>query len=367
MDKRGMTTVMMVLEILLILIASYSIFNIASQYASSDTTNKIILIEDIKMMIDTLIGTPGDAVVRYPGDVSGYTLILGQSSISGYLTEQGEGSKLTRYVSLPDAYQGFGTLQGESSLCLEKKNNKIILGKCGELEAQQEQPAPDTTSDTTLPAPEGPSFYGIPITGDRIVFVVDRSSSMGIGKSEWDFPEYDTNIEPNGDTKLDAAVWQFKVALEQLPDGKYFNVIFFNQGTGSTKLLYDGDQMLASDLIALNAQSRGDAYGLADSLTSYGGTNLYDPLQKALSFENVDTIFLLTDGRPSLGVIDTDTFVSQIQQNNVENIRINTIGVFAITGRERAEERQDKELGIELLRRLAETNGGTFVQQKEGE
>src|SRR3989344_7228054 len=130
MNKKGITTLMMILEILIILLASFSIFNLASKFASSENTNKIIIADDIKMMVDTLIGTPGEAVVQYPGNVSKYTFILSSGSVSVFIKSEGEQKKIVRYFSLPDGYQAFGTLEGKNNLCLEKEKKKIVLREC---------------------------------------------------------------------------------------------------------------------------------------------------------------------------------------------------------------------------------------------
>ncbi len=130
MNKKGITTLMMILEIVIVLISAYSIFSIASKYASSETVNKIIIADDIKMMVDTLIGTPGDAVVQYPGNVSKYTFILSSSSINVFIKGEGEQKKILRYFSLPEGYQAFGTLEGKDSFCLEKEKKKIVLREC---------------------------------------------------------------------------------------------------------------------------------------------------------------------------------------------------------------------------------------------
>lgn len=130
MNKKAITTLMMVLEIIIILFASYVIFSIASKYASSETANKIILADDLKMMIDTLVGTPGEAAVQYPENVSKYTFILSSGSVSVFIKGEGEQKKIIRYFSLPEGYQAFGTLEGKDTLCLEKEKKKIVLREC---------------------------------------------------------------------------------------------------------------------------------------------------------------------------------------------------------------------------------------------
>ena len=130
MDKRGITTLMMILEIIIILISAASIFGIASKFASSETTNKIVIADDIKMMMDTLIGTPGEAMVQYPEPVSKYAFILSSSSITVFIKGEGEQQKIIRYFSLPEGYQAFGTLEDRDHLCLTKEKKKILLQEC---------------------------------------------------------------------------------------------------------------------------------------------------------------------------------------------------------------------------------------------
>jgi len=133
MDKRAVSTLLMVLEIMVILISAYSIFSIASKFASSETNNKIILADDLKMMIDTLVGTPGEAVVQYPENVSKYTFVLSSSSVSVFIKGEGDQQKIVRYFSLPEGYQAFGTLDGKNNLCVAKEKKNIMLRECKEI------------------------------------------------------------------------------------------------------------------------------------------------------------------------------------------------------------------------------------------
>ena len=144
LNKKGITTLMMILEIIIILISAASIFGLASKFASSETTNKIVIADDLKMMIDTLVGTPGEAVVQYPGDVSKYTFILSSGSVSIFIKGEGEQKKIVRHFSLPEGYQAFGTLEGKSSLCLEKEKKKMVLRECVKKTAVVEAIAEET-------------------------------------------------------------------------------------------------------------------------------------------------------------------------------------------------------------------------------
>ncbi|MEK6809650.1 MAG: hypothetical protein AABY40_03175 [Nanoarchaeota archaeon] len=130
MDKKGITTLMMILEIIIILVSAGLIFSLAYKFSSSETTNKIILADDIKMMVDTLVGTPGEAMVKYPEPVSKYTFILSSGTITVFIKGEGEQQKIVRHFSLPEGYQAFGTLEDKDNLCLEKEQQKIVLREC---------------------------------------------------------------------------------------------------------------------------------------------------------------------------------------------------------------------------------------------
>jgi hypothetical protein len=66
----------------------------------------------------------------------------------------------------------------------------------------------------------------------------------------------------------------------------------------------------------------------------------------------IDELFILSDGDPTTGEVrDTDSICELVQQaNKYAKIRINA--VFTGTGK-----------GAALLRRLADENGGVFVQR----
>ena len=351
MNKRAVTTMMMILEIMIVLIAAYSIFAIASKFASSETTNKIILADDIKMMIDTLIGTPGEAVVQYPENVSKYTFILSSSSISVFIKGEGEQKKILRYFSLPEGYQAFGAVEGRDTLCLGKEQKKIILRECAKAAAIVE----DTLTKVASSSSSG--FYGIPLTGERIVFVVDRSGSMEFA-SGWDLPEIAQNAEKAGNREIDVAEWQIKSALMQLPDGKHFSIVFFAD-------TIEKNMIFSPAFTELNAESRAKASKFVEGWKPFGGTDLHTALKKALAYEGVDTIFLLSDGSPSVDVTDPAELLLKVRGLNQHGAKINTIGTFVIKSDDPPERREAKEKGKDLLQKLAAENSGVFVLPEE--
>jgi Mg-chelatase subunit ChlD len=101
---------------------------------------------------------------------------------------------------------------------------------------------------------------------------------------------------------------------------------------------------------------------LLSRLRPHGGTNLYDGLAKALqlgelkfgeqSETKIDELFVLSDGEPTAGEVrDTDGLLQIVREaNKYAKVRIHTI--FTGEGN-----------GSDLLKRLAEENGGVFVQR----
>jgi Mg-chelatase subunit ChlD len=111
----------------------------------------------------------------------------------------------------------------------------------------------------------------------------------------------------------------------------------------------------------MSPPTRKAALDYVGKLEGAAGTNIYSALEKALDMSgvkagsswskpNVDTIFFLSDGRTTIGVTtDTEQILSLVRERNATaGIVIHTIGLSGA---------QDAD----LLRRLAEENGGQYV------
>ncbi len=229
------------------------------------------------------------------------------------------------------------------------------------------------------------TFYGIPIQSRHVVFVLDRSGSMA-RPSEWDIsPDVATGVnvpgldlKPQGNRKIDIARWQLKRALAMLPDGMEFNLIFYNHQWTA----------MSEQMVKLNGTTRKQAFEFIDSLDPTGRTNIYDPLEKGLSFAPsggpdkdklpkgapnpavrrtvasndksekgyADTVFLLSDGLPNTGQVpDPDGIIAKVKEiNRTRKVTINTIGVFA-SGETEAEP------GGRLLKQISDDSGGVYT------
>ena len=171
------------------------------------------------------------------------------------------------------------------------------------------------------------SYYGIPLVSERVVFVVDVSGSMsariGTGGSR---------------SRLDEAKRQLRRVVEATPKHFRFNIVSFH--TTVTALL---DQMTpAADKV------RAEALGTIEALSPTGGTNVHDALERAFAEQDVDTIYLLTDGSPSAGPIqDPEQLADAVQRwNRVRQIRIHCVSIGADSS---------------MLKRIAADSGGDYV------
>jgi HEAT repeat protein len=147
--------------------------------------------------------------------------------------------------------------------------------------------------------PPGPSYYGLPLSGARIVFVIDTSGSM------------------NG-PQIVAAKRELSQAIEQLPADVEFNIIAFNSRT----YLWQAKLLPASAENKQNAMYFVAAQGLAS------GTASYDALDAALRFD-AEAIYFLTDGAPFGGKITSPPAIVRTitQMNQYRRLTINSLGI----------------------------------------
>ncbi|MFC1479635.1 VWA domain-containing protein, partial [Planctomycetota bacterium] len=187
-------------------------------------------------------------------------------------------------------------------------------------------------------------FYGIPIVGNRIMFVLDRSGSM------------------QGD-KIDGVQKEVKRIAVELGEEKYFNIMFFNQGT---ELWCNRKPFIFK---AMDSAKHGiDSFLL--SVTASGGTATEVAMQKTLTSilpeADLDTVILLSDGLPN-----NDPYFVQYsiyQTNRYLKARIHTIyindpgmgDVNADSDSLAAKSNNPSLLASQLMDNIARTNDGLF-------
>lgn len=170
------------------------------------------------------------------------------------------------------------------------------------------------------------AFYGIDIVSTRFALIIDTSGSMSAKAY-------------TGPTRIEVAKKQLAKTLDRLRDGVLFNVIPFDTTARS----------MEGELIELDKDTREDSKKYAEALRASGGTNIYDALELAFEDVRVDTIYLMSDGAPSVGEItDPSELRDEVARwNSVRGITIHCIAVG-----------QDHP----LLRGLAEDSSGKYVR-----
>ncbi len=167
------------------------------------------------------------------------------------------------------------------------------------------------------------TYWNIPVSSQRIAFVVDTSGSMN------------QPFGTAGQTRLAEAQRQFERAIAQLPERARCNLIAFS----------DDAHSFADRLQPADGKHRNAMTAMAQGLTARGPTNVYAALQRAFADADVDTVFLLTDGHPSSGaIVDPTTLAATVRLwNRGRGIAIHTI---ALGGKS------------EFLEQLARESGG---------
>lgn len=206
------------------------------------------------------------------------------------------------------------------------------------------------------------AFFGIPVKGSRIVFILDLSGSMEVPADMRDYEDIPGVDRP---TRWDQAKQQVQQAVERLPEVAYFNVVRFSTD---------------SDLWQKNLQPAKPKVKRAfsvwlDKQRPGGGTNLWEALERGLAMQGfagedrfdtpVDEIFVVSDGAPSFGeVVEPDEILQLVQESNrFAKIRINTIFIDSPIPKNIQMNTPSYTISPEeMMKRLAEQNSGTFKQ-----
>ena len=141
-----------------------------------------------------------------------------------------------------------------------------------------------------------------PIIGKNIVFVVDRSGSMGRAK-------------------MKQAKDALQFCLQNLNEQDHFNIISFD----------DRIDLYKDELIQANHNQIQQALSYIDTLHARGCTYIDGALKKALQqlhiSDNPNMIIFLTDGLPNVGESNVTRIIENAERRNSTNTRIFSFGV----------------------------------------
>jgi Mg-chelatase subunit ChlD len=190
----------------------------------------------------------------------------------------------------------------------------------------------------------------VPVSGGSIAFLIDTSGSME--KPAASGPTTGRRGRANDGSRLDAAKEQLLLAAQAMAPNTQFQVVTFA----------DRARAWTSTPIKSGPASVRSLTELLSRLRPHGATNLFDGLVQALQLDQrrhgdatlprIDELFVLSDGEPNAGQVQArDDLLELVREaNKYAKVRIHC--VFTGNGN-----------GHELLRALAEQNGGVFVQR----
>lgn len=204
------------------------------------------------------------------------------------------------------------------------------------------------------------AFCGIPMQGTRVVFVLDLSGSM-----MWPMEEQTTDKKRRRAVRLDFAKQELNQAIDGLSPNATFNLVTFN---GNPK-----PELWSKDLVPANEKNRERFKKYVEGLRADGGTNLWSGLDEALKIRaqvqghrygaNIDELFVLSDGAPTVGdILDPVEIARLVQETNrTARVRINTVFISSAAPPEI--QRMEAQMSMtpqKLMQTIAEQNGGAF-------
>ena len=196
---------------------------------------------------------------------------------------------------------------------------------------------PKPTGNVVKPD-KGKTFYGIHTFSDKILYIVDISGSM------------DKQVRgegADGRTKMEVLKQELIGSVFNLNPTDTFNVVLFNHQV----IPWQQRKMTADD------RSKKMLKEWVEKQKPLGGTNIYDSLElgfkiahRTTGAPDLDTIFFLTDGKPTAGKIRDSKRILEVFRawNETGNLTIHTIGI-------------GKDHDAEFLKELAKIGDGTYI------
>ena len=199
-------------------------------------------------------------------------------------------------------------------------------------------------------------FFGIPVRGSRVLFVVDVSGSMRE-------PLRRGGTAGGGEQKIEVAKRELLKVCGQLTADSQFNCVVFSNGA----------EMWQKRMVEADERAKKRFEKFVEDMRADGGTNLWEALSQGLVWKSAaygeryeseyDEVFVLSDGLPSLGEIRNPREIVRLvsETNRFAQVRINTI---YIPGPKESEDRQAQAVGMsgtEFMRLLAEHNHGRSI------
>ncbi len=213
---------------------------------------------------------------------------------------------------------------------------------------------------TAAPGTVAKGLFGIPVQGSRVTFIVDLSGSMDFAMPSAIPPGEVPDRVP---TRMDVAKKQLHQVINDMPEVSSFNCVTFN-GLPKAKVWN-------KELQQATPRNKDKFHAFIEDMRPDGGTNLWSGLEEALKMKslvygnryetNLDEIFVISDGAPNLGdVVDPVEILRLVTETNrFSKVRINTVFITSPNAQNPKDTTMTPE---ELMKRMAEQNGGRYVR-----
>lgn len=176
------------------------------------------------------------------------------------------------------------------------------------------------------------SFFGIRIESERVIFIIDVSGSMGE-------PTRGRYVGSDGPRRMDVAKRELVRCLEALDKKSLFNIVPFS----------DFASQWRKSITERTPEALEEAKDFLTKVDANGGTNLFGALRMAFEDHDVDTIFVLSDGEPTVGEITDGNAIraSVAKWNKHRGVKLHCIAVGG---------------SLQVLEWLAKDTGGRYVK-----
>jgi hypothetical protein len=201
----------------------------------------------------------------------------------------------------------------------------------------KDKPPADTSRPNAPTTVSGPRYYGFGVRSSRVMFVLDVSGSMG-----WN-------------ERLETARKELVQVLEHLPARTRFGIVTFS----------DEARVWTEKLVYATPENVRKSVRQVERLEPIKGTNSFEALRLAFQDEDVDTIFFLSDGSPTVGrVTDPDAILADVREfNRFRRVRVNTIALIMGDPPPQWVAGENRVAMISFMKRLAEQNDGKYVEK----
>ena len=135
MNKKADTTLLVHLFSLIVVMAVIlKIIRVAGGLADSTTVVKVNAVNDITMMINTLVGVPGEGYIEYNVNMSKFIIFVDDEFVTVSEVDDTILTKETRKIHLPVNHEVTGIVGEKDKVCLRKEiqreMKRIYIEEC---------------------------------------------------------------------------------------------------------------------------------------------------------------------------------------------------------------------------------------------